>query len=299
MIPYDVNTPLFSDYATKDRFLWLPPATTIAWSQDDALGLPVGAVLIKTFAYLHDRRDPTAGRDLLETRLLIHEDDGWSAATYLYDHPGDAGDPTDATLEVAGRMIDASWTDLDGSTRDTTYEVPNQNQCKTCHAEHDSKQITPLGPKARHLNRDGLLEQLVATGQLVGAPPPAMWPKAPVTTDPTTGTLDSARTGLARHQLRPLPQPGGHGPHVGPVPRCGRDRRRGVRGVQATGRDGPRLGRAGVRHRARTARCLDPGVSHLVDRPGDADAGDRPESGGRGGCRGNPGVGGGDGGGCT
>ena len=67
--------------------------------------------------------------------------------------------------------------------------MPNANQCKNCHAEHDNKS-TPLGPKARHLNKDGQLEAMVAAGQLTGAPDPTTWPKAPDAFDASTGTLD-------------------------------------------------------------------------------------------------------------
>lgn len=69
VIPFDVNTPLFSDYATKYRYLYLPPGTAATWRDLDALELPTGAVLIKTFSYLRDRRDPSLGRELVETRL--------------------------------------------------------------------------------------------------------------------------------------------------------------------------------------------------------------------------------------
>jgi len=167
VIPYGVNTALFSDYALKQRFVVLPPGTQLAWSDRDAFDFPVGAMLVKTFAF-------DSGR--LETRVLMHRDAGWSGASYVYDKDG-----TDATLAIAGKEIDA--------VEDPGYAVPNQNQCKTCHAEHDGH-IAPLGPKARHWNKDGLLEQLVASGQLVGAPPRDSWPRAPDALDPATGTVD-------------------------------------------------------------------------------------------------------------
>src|SRR4051812_47480163 len=52
--PYALNTPLFSDYAEKSRFLYLPPGTHAAYRAKGALDLPVGAALIKTFAYPAD-----------------------------------------------------------------------------------------------------------------------------------------------------------------------------------------------------------------------------------------------------
>ena len=59
VIPYDVNTPLFSDYASKDRFVRLPEGQQAHWNADGVIDLPVGSVLVKTFSYLHDRRDPS------------------------------------------------------------------------------------------------------------------------------------------------------------------------------------------------------------------------------------------------
>ena len=38
VLPYDLTTPLFSDYTTKDRFIRLPQGATATWSADDPLG---------------------------------------------------------------------------------------------------------------------------------------------------------------------------------------------------------------------------------------------------------------------
>ncbi|MBK9029921.1 MAG: hypothetical protein IPL61_01030 [Myxococcales bacterium] len=177
---YDVAVPLFSDYADKQRWLYLPPGAAATWSDADALEFPVGAMLVKTFAYPHDRRDPGAGRRLLETRVLLRQTGQWKAATYVY-RDGAA----DADLAAAGDVLDASWIDDDGATRTNAYVVPDANQCLTCHGEHRAV-MTPLGPKARHLNRPALdgagdqLAQLIASGRLTGAPvDPSMWPADP------------------------------------------------------------------------------------------------------------------------
>jgi uncharacterized repeat protein (TIGR03806 family) len=190
VLPYEVNTPLFSDYATKERFLRLPPGEPATWNGTDALGLPVGTILVKTFGYLHDRRDPASGQRLLETRLLLHGADGWRGAAYVY-----RDDASEADLAEAGAVIDASWIHDDGTMRTNAYVVPNENQCKNCHGEHEKNVPTPLGPKARHLDRPGpggenQLQHLIDLGLLVGAPPPDAWPRAPIASDPSTGNLD-------------------------------------------------------------------------------------------------------------
>jgi uncharacterized repeat protein (TIGR03806 family) len=188
-VSYTVNTPLFSDYTTKDRAILLPAGEAAAWADVDAFDLPVGSILIKTFGYLHDRRDPTQGEQLLETRLLIHGTAGWHGAAYVYNAAG-----TDANLAEAGATVHASWIHDDGTMRTNDYVVPNSNQCKTCHGEHDEVS-TPLGIKARHLNDGEQLQGFVDAGMVTGAPPRAMWPHIPDAFDPNAGTLDERARG--------------------------------------------------------------------------------------------------------
>ena len=49
--PYDLASPLFSDYASKLRTIWLPQGATLSPQEDGKLDFPVGAVLTKTFYY--------------------------------------------------------------------------------------------------------------------------------------------------------------------------------------------------------------------------------------------------------
>src|SRR5271157_5223783 len=62
VIPYDLNSALFSDYALKYRFVKLPPGTHATYSDRNAFDFPVGTVIAKTFAYTRDARDPSEGR---------------------------------------------------------------------------------------------------------------------------------------------------------------------------------------------------------------------------------------------
>lgn len=191
VIPYDLNTPLFSDYATKYRHVWMPKGTSADYHGEDAFDFPVGATLIKTFSFLHDLRDPTKGQRIIETRLLIRKKKGWDALVYLWND-----EQTDASLKVAGTTKDVTWIDRDGKERTSNYIVPNVNQCKGCHVV--DKTIVPVGPKARNLNKnfdyaDGSANQLdrwAQAGYLKGAPAPDSAPKLAVWNDPTTGTVD-------------------------------------------------------------------------------------------------------------
>ena len=73
VIPYDLNSALFSDYADKLRFINLPAGTHATYRDDDVFDFPVGTVIAKTFAFPHDARAPSQGRRLIETRILNRE----------------------------------------------------------------------------------------------------------------------------------------------------------------------------------------------------------------------------------
>lgn len=157
--PYDLNTPLFSDYAEKHRFLYLPAGTSAAYAPDAVLDFPVGAALIKTFGY----RDGAGAFRALETRVLLHRAAGWVALPYVWN-----ADHSDADLKRAGTRIPVSFTDPSGGEHSISYAVPNQNQCKDCHGL--SGAITPIGPKARNLDDGHRLAAWRARGMITGLP---------------------------------------------------------------------------------------------------------------------------------
>ena len=162
--PYDLATPLFSDYALKFRYVFTPPGTSARYSADDVFAFPVGAVLVKTFAYPADLRQPAANVRALETRLLIRKASGWTAQTYVWDADG-----AEARLQVAGARLPMRFVDTAGATRDIRYAVPNKNQCKGCHAQDDA--LAPIGPRARHLNTtENQIAGWTRIGLLSGAP---------------------------------------------------------------------------------------------------------------------------------
>jgi uncharacterized repeat protein (TIGR03806 family) len=147
VVPYDVIAPLYSDETLKHRFVVLPPGATIGYDNEGPWQYPVGTILIKTFAYPIDARDPSLGERLLETRLLIHEPGGWTAHTYQWNEA-----QTEARRKVAGDHVPVSWIDETGATRELDYRLPNTNQCQNCHGETGN--IHPLGPRTRQLNHD-------------------------------------------------------------------------------------------------------------------------------------------------
>jgi uncharacterized repeat protein (TIGR03806 family) len=195
VVPYTLNTPLFTDYALKLRTVWLPEGTQAKYNETRELDFPVGTIISKTFHFekavtwdtaIHDvikaDREATldsAGRldldkhALMETRLLVRYEAGWRALPYVWNEAQD-----EAYLELAGDVRKISLTDDTGSD-EIVYVVPDANQCGGCHKpNHTAQEMRPLGPRAWQLNRDysyadgkaNQLEHWVKAGLLDQAP---------------------------------------------------------------------------------------------------------------------------------
>ena len=137
VIPYDLNTPLFTDYASKYRFIKLPEGTSATYVATNTgaadVEFPVGTIIAKTFAMPIDMNDPDRGERLLETRILMHQAErGWVGLPYVWND-----EQSEARLKLGGAFIDLEWTHTDGSFRTNNYIIPNANQCKGCHKAHE------------------------------------------------------------------------------------------------------------------------------------------------------------------
>jgi uncharacterized repeat protein (TIGR03806 family) len=179
VVPYDLNTALFSDYALKQRAIYVPPGASATYDGEQAFDFPVGSVLIKNFYFAADLRSPDVGRTLVETRLLVRHDDGWHPLPYIWDAA-----QQDAVLSPAGEIRAISFVDAGGEVRTASYLIPQRNQCESCHA----RKVTPaspielvaIGTTARHLNRTydyggatgerNQLTRLAELGMLSGLP---------------------------------------------------------------------------------------------------------------------------------
>jgi len=176
VLPYSLNTPLFTDYAHKLRTIWIPD-TSATYREGDVLDFPIGAVISKTFYYPEGEGDTVLKRKdiqpvtqstglnlkdnkLIETRLLIRREAGWEPLSYIWND-----DETEAKLTRIGAIVKLTLND-NGTQTDFNYAVPNINQCAGCHAPNNTtREISPIGPKPRHLNgdynyADGVMNQL-------------------------------------------------------------------------------------------------------------------------------------------
>lgn len=219
VVPYDLINPLFSDYAIKFRTLWIPDQTQIQYKDKESLDFPIGSVISKTFSYekdslglgnnLNSSSSSVAqesflidGIYLVETRILVKTRYGWVGLPYVWDD-----DQKDATLQLIGatKNLNLNVPEL-GGIQNFTYVVPNANQCKGCHIRHKDfkKPVLPIGPKAKHLNRDyfyvgGTENQLLhlqRLGMLAGLPQLTQVPKLAKWDDPNEETAARARAYL-------------------------------------------------------------------------------------------------------
>jgi uncharacterized repeat protein (TIGR03806 family) len=174
VVPYEVAAPLWSDGAAKKRFVVLPEGGKIGWTERDEWSLPVGSVLIKTFLFPDDLREASGPARIIETRLLIHEEEGWTGHVYVWNEA-----QTEATRLIAGKRVDVSFIDEEGAARTQEYVVPNTNQCKSCHERDD--ELRELGMTTHQMNREVMVEGaavnqldwLKEKGVFGSAPPPS------------------------------------------------------------------------------------------------------------------------------
>jgi uncharacterized repeat protein (TIGR03806 family) len=218
VIPYDLNTPLFSDYAHKLRTVWMPPGTSAKYDAADSFDFPLGTIITKTFYYplpkgvgrtassvarTYDQVLFPLALDqvrLVETRVLVRREGGWQALPYVWNSA-----QTDGELARTGDAKALELVSEDGGKEPFTYVVPNENQCAGCHvADLKTKQIAPIGTKARHLNRDYVYGQIsenqlahwAKLSYLTGSPQPSQAPKNADWRDPKQPIDSRARAYL-------------------------------------------------------------------------------------------------------
>jgi hypothetical protein len=164
LVAFAPQYPLWSDGATKRRWLSLPRGTFVDAARPDAFVFPAGTKLWKEFA--------VDGRPV-ETRFIERlADQSWRFATYVW-----SADGRDARLAprdgIAALPLDAA-----GSRR---YEVPSESDCRACHeggavpvlgfsALQLSSDRDPLAPHAEPVPPESDLRSLAARGIVRGLP---------------------------------------------------------------------------------------------------------------------------------
>lgn len=143
--PYRPASKLFTDYAKKKRFIWIPNGSKASYvSDEDLLSMPEGTVLIKSFYY--DQVQPSNEMRVMETRVMLKKTSGWEFAEYVWNEAQD-----EAILNMDGDNISITW-DQEGTILNTDYRIPSETECMICH-KFESEPI-PIGVKPQNLNID-------------------------------------------------------------------------------------------------------------------------------------------------
>jgi uncharacterized repeat protein (TIGR03806 family) len=146
ILPYDVQSPLWSDGAQKRRWIALPSGGQIGFSEAGAWAFPPGTVFIKQFDMALDERVPDEVQHL-ETRFLVAASDGgYYGLVYEWDE-----DQRDARLLLDGAEETLDIVQHDGSVRQQLYTYPSQQACNACHSAAAGY---VLGPRTAQLNRE-------------------------------------------------------------------------------------------------------------------------------------------------
>ncbi len=183
---YDLVTPLFTDYAHKDRLIALPQGEKMQYAGDGLPDFPDNTVITKTFFYNNDETDLSEGRRIIETRVLIKINGEWELGNYHWN-----AEQTDAFLNPESVTLPISYIDQSGVTQNLNYVIPGAADCFTCHNLYD--QETPIGPKLRNMNFDGQLDSLVQDGHLEGLPDSSLVSQLPDWEDSSFGRQERAR----------------------------------------------------------------------------------------------------------
>ena len=168
VLPFKPASSLFTDYAHKKRFVWMPPGVSATYNSDSTtLELPVGAALIKTFYYDNVQNvTPVGATRIVETRIMIRKATGWIFANYIWNEA-----QTEAYYNLDGSFTPITWIDENNVQRDVNYRIPNDAQCIVCHKKREVingfsvETYVPIGIKPQNLN-NGFTYSSTARNQL-------------------------------------------------------------------------------------------------------------------------------------
>ena len=146
VIPYDVNSPLWSDGAQKFRWVALPDRSQIGFAADGEYQWPGGTVFVKHFELVTNEQ--TKAKRRLETRLLVLDPSGGNGYGVTYKW---RSDESGAELLTSGLDEQIDVIGKDGRIRSQVWHYPSQEECLQCHT---TKSGFVLGANTRQLNSE-------------------------------------------------------------------------------------------------------------------------------------------------
>ncbi|MAM30152.1 MAG: hypothetical protein CMC13_14120 [Flavobacteriaceae bacterium] len=208
---YEINSTLFTDYAQKQRLIRVPEGTSMEFNNSNLLPLyPDNTLIAKTFYYNIDDRDPTLGRQIIETRIFLKVAGEWKVGDYIWNAA-----QTEATFTENGSQKPISYIDIDGTTQNVDYIIPSKQDCFTCHNNNGA--TFPIGMKLRSMNfipsyiGQNQLDYFTSLGILEGVSSSSIT-VLPDWTDETTYSLDERARAYMDVNCAHCHQPGGSVP---------------------------------------------------------------------------------------
>jgi uncharacterized repeat protein (TIGR03806 family) len=201
VLEYEPIAPLFTDYAHKLRYVWMPEGTSATFNvnkPNDPFSFPDNTILMKNFYYPEDFSKPDADKRIIETRLLVKTKGEWKSYPYVWNDT-----QTEADYKITGGSKDVHFVDVTGKKQDLKYNLLNKNQCKSCHNYNGAFQ--PIGPKIKQLNNtlsykngkaQNQLEKWTQMGYLKGYSPQTSYPSLVSMTDSKATKDQKARSYL-------------------------------------------------------------------------------------------------------
>ncbi len=133
ILSYSPQYPLWSDGASKRRWIYLPPGTSIDASDPDVWVFPEGTKIWKEFSF-HGRR--------VETRLMQALGGGrWMFVSYAWN-----AEESDAVLAPPSGLRGVA--EIQPGLR---HDIPAENDCRVC---HEGGRVEVLGFSALQLSSD-------------------------------------------------------------------------------------------------------------------------------------------------
>ena len=155
VIPYSVNSPLWSDGAKKERFIAIPDSEQIQFTDSRGWNFSDGAVLVKTFSFERGPGEP-ASHQRIETRLLVRQQGEWTGYSYQWN---DA--QTDAEL-VPAEGRDRTFTRPDappGNDQPIAWRYPSRAECMVCHTRAANYVLGLSTAQMNRTHRYGAVEE--------------------------------------------------------------------------------------------------------------------------------------------
>jgi uncharacterized repeat protein (TIGR03806 family) len=148
MVPFEVNSPLWSDGAEKRRWFGMLDSTAvIGFNRNTNWNFPAGTIWVKHFELEMEKGNPASKRRV-ETRVIVKN----NSAAGLYGVTYRWGDSLDNATLVPDEGASETFTISEGGTNRTqVWKYPARNDCLACHTSSGGY---ALGFNTAQLNRD-------------------------------------------------------------------------------------------------------------------------------------------------